>query len=180
MQFNIELKTYEEFKSFWETIAEREGYYFTDLLGEFHLDELTYDKELDFEDEDGNDNIGVWNDTIDDEYLTHYFFAMDDDWDRSGDVKTRMFIPMVNPISLDDVLKELPELEAKRIPIAKKFDRAMGIQRKLWDDEDNKSLQNEMLEARPSDDELAEMKNIENKLYFKFGIGNGAYGEDDG
>ncbi len=177
MQFNIELRTYDEFKKFWETIAEREGYYFTDILSEFGLDDLTYDKELDFEDEDGNDNIGVWNDTIDDEYLTHYYFSMEDSWDRAGDVKVRMFIPMINPISLDSLLTELPELEARRVPIAKKYTLAMNAQRKLWNDETNQELARQCAEAAPSEEEMAEMKEIENKLYYTFGLGVGPYND---
>jgi len=177
MQFNIELKTYDEFKKFWELMAEREGYYFTHLLSEFGLDELTYEKELDFEDEDGNDNIGVWNDTIDDEYLTHYYFSMDDSWDRMGDVKTRMFIPMVNPITLDSLVTELPELEARRIPIARKYTLAMDAQRALWKDETNQELKQRCLDLAPTEEEMAEMDIIENKLYFDYGVGLGAHQE---
>lgn len=173
MQFNIELKTYDEFKKFWETISEREGYYFSDLLGEFNLEDLTYEKELDFEDEDGNDQISVWKDTIDDAYLTHYYFSMEDSWDRMGDVKTRMFVPMINPISLNSILTELPELEERRKPIARKYQTAMSATRELWKDETNQELIQKVADTAPSEDEMANMKEIENTLYYKFGVGIG-------
>jgi hypothetical protein len=177
MQFNIELKTYDEFKKFWETIAEREGYYFIDLLYEFGLEHLAHEKELDFEDEDGNDNIGIWNDTIDDIYLNHYYFSMEDSWDRAGDVKVRMFVPMVNPITVHSLLTELPDLEARRIPLAKKYTLAMEAQRLLWKDETNQTLAKKCADVAPTDSEMKEMKEIEDKLYCTYGIGIGMHND---
>ena len=171
MRFNVELRTYDEFKKFWETIAEREGYYFSDLLGEFSLEHLTYNKELDFEDEDGNDNIDVWNDTIEDEYLTHYFFSMDDSSDRMGDLKIRMFVPMVNAINLDDFYQEVPVLEKRYSVLAKKFDKAMSIHRKIDAGTATDTEIDSYEASRPTETEFSEMDNICSKLYYTYGLG---------
>ena len=168
MRFNVELKTYDEFKKFWETISEREGYYFSDLLGEFDLGHLVYEKELDFEDDDSNNCTFEWNDTIDEVYLTHYFFSMDDSSDRMGDVKVRLFIPMINAINLDDFYQEVPFLEKRYSVLAKKFDKAMSIHRKI---DAGVATVEEFEAIQPTESEFNEMDKICEKLYYTYGLG---------
>ena len=155
MQFNIELDTTEKFKKFWNWMAEENETAPHFILSEFrfNIDEL-FDR-VDDEEAEYDDELYVWKDEIDSYYLTGYYIAHEDDWDRGGDVKTRMAIRMADFISMDDVIVELPKLRERRLVIAKKYDLAIATKN---------------FDVGPTADEMNEMKSIDEKLEETYGF----------
>lgn len=156
MEFNIKLDTTEKFKDFWEWMAEEMDTFPLGALWEFRFEghEL-FDRVEDESECEYDDELHVWKDVIDPYYLTTYHIDYSDDWDRCGDIKVRMAIRIEDFITVESLKKDLPELRARRLVIAKKYDLANMT--KNYD-------------VGPTQDEMAEMKKLDETLTEVYGI----------